>query len=312
MRDLKICIIIAYFGKLPNTIDLWLKSCEYNPKIDFIVCSDCVKENLPNNVKWLRMSFEQFREMVIKKLGMQVKLDTPYECCDLKAVYGTVFEDYLVGYDYWGYCDMDMVFGDLSWFFNKYDLSSYDRFLSLGHLSLMRNTEENNNRYKLPCTPRKGYKDAFITSGSTHFCEEEINNIFLAYGYPIFKDRIYADINTGFHRMRIAGYIKDYHYQTFFWQNGKVWRAYMDRYTTTKNSVIELEEFMYIHFQKRKMKNPTFDISKTDAFYITSDSFVEKKELRIPSLKEIEELNPYKAIKETIEFITIKFKRRIR
>ena len=310
--SVSVCIIIAYFGQLPSNVKIWLKSCAWNPKVDFLVCSDVKKSDLPGNVRWINMTFSQFREMAEQKLQMKIQLETPYECCDFKAVYGIIFEDYLSGYDYWGYCDMDMVFGDLYHFFEKYELTKYDRFHHLGHLSLMRNTEENNNRYRLPCTPGFGYKDAFVSKGTTHFDEMEINRIFKIYGFPIFDCRICADISPQFKRMRISGAeIQNYNYQTFFWQNGKVWRAYFEKTATLKN--ICLDEFAYIHFQKREMKVPDVDWDKVDRFYITSNGYEVKEELGFPDLKTIKKLNPFRGkLFEDYEAFSFKVKRKIK
>lgn len=304
----KICIIIPYFGKLPTTVDLWLKSCEWNRNIDFLVYSDTKKEDVPVNVQWINETFERFRILAKSKLDMEIKLDTPYECCDFKAVYGIIFEDYLKKYDYWGFCDMDMVFGDLEWFFEKYHLERYDKFHAWGHLTLFRNTVENNNRFRLPCTQGMGYKDAFVTGGSSHFCEHEINAIYHMYGFTFFDQRICADITPACKRMKIGGKEVNYDHQVFFWQNGKVWRAYVEKTKTWKG--IAVEEFAYIHFQKRKMKAPDFDVQSTDRFYIASDKFVEKREISYPTVQQIKEINPYKGrIYESMEYLGFHFKR---
>ncbi len=292
----KICVIIAQFGKLPSNVELWLKSCAWNRDVNFLVCSDLPMDHAPENVRWISKTFPEFRALVEEKLQMKVKLDTPYECCDFKAVYGTVFEDYLQGYDYWGYCDMDMIFGDLAWFFKKYNLEMYDKFQTVGHLTLMRNTPENNARYRLPCNPGKGYQDAFLAKGSTHFCESEINQIFDAYGFPLFHERIHADIAPQFRRMKLS--VKsgnpqvNYKHQTFYWQNGKVWRAFLKNNGTWRSVVTE--ELAYIHFQKRKMAPPAFDVASTDRFYICRDHFEPKEKIGYPSIGDLERTNPYR------------------
>ena len=208
---------------------------------------------------------------------------------------------------------MDMIFGDLASFFDRYCLYQYDRFLSWGHLSLMRNTPENNERYKLPCTDGKGYKDAFTASGSTHFDEGEINSIYLAYGFPFFQPRLCADISALSKRMRLAGYFKDHKYQAFFWQNGKVWCAYADRYTVSRSWVVEMKEFAYIHFQKRQMQPPAFEASETNCFYICSDHFENKKSIAPPTLQEIQRINPYPGkIWELLEVFCYKLRNKLK
>ena len=309
---MRICIIIAQFGKLTTNVDLWLKSCEWNRNIDFLVCSDLPMDHAPENMRWINKSFSEFKDLVEDKLKMKVHLETPYECCDFKAVYGTIFEDYLQGYDYWGYCDMDMIFGDLSWFFKKYRLDMYDKFQSVGHLTLMRNTPENNVRYKLPCNPGKGYKDAFTTQGSTHFDESEINQIYNAYAFPFFDERVHADISPQYRRLKLTvkthGVPNNHKHQTFYWQNGKIWRAFL-RDNGTWRSII-VEEFAYIHFQKRKMKVPEFDVNNVNSFYICPDHFEEKTNLGYPSIADIDRTNPYNhGFYDFIDYIKIQFGR---
>lgn len=312
MIEQKICIVIAQFGKLTTNFDLWLKSCEWNKDIDFLVCSDIQIDHVPNNVRWVNKSFTDFKKLVEEKLQMKIRLETPYECCDFKAVYGIIFEDYLHGYDYWGYCDMDMIFGDLNFFFKKYRLDLYDKFQSVGHLTLMRNTKENNLRYKLPCNKGRGYLSAFTTKGSTHFCESEINQIFDAYGFPFFKERIHADIAPQYYRMKLSiksrVKLENYKYQTFYWQNGKIWRAFLKNNGTWRSIVVD--EFAYIHFQKRKMKKPSFDVDSVSGFYICSDHFEVKENLGYPSIKDIKRTNPYHfGLQDSFDYIKVQYGR---
>ena len=140
----------------------------------------------------------------------------------------------------------------------------------------------------------------------------EINRIFKIYGFPIFDRRICADISPQFKRMIISGAeIPNYDYQTFFWQNGKVWRAFLEKTATLKN--IYMDEFAYIHYQKRKMNIPDVNWDKTDRFYITSDGYKVKEELGYPDLKTIKKLNPFKGkLFESYEALSYKVKRNLK
>ena len=290
-----ICIITVQFGKLPSCVELWIESCKWNPNISFLVYSDISITELPKNIRWITGSMPSFKDLAETKLGMSVCLSSPYDCCDLKTVYGIIFEDYIQDYDYWGYCDMDMLFGDLTLFFNKYNLGLYDKFHNRGHLSLMRNTDENNNRYKLPCVSGRNYSDAFTTPGTMHFDELVINQIYNSYGFPFFDTRICADIAPEYHRMRLSiratENVSNYKNQVFYWQNGKVWRAYFKKTSTWRSVVVE--EFAYIHFQKRNMNIGDGVLDSLNGFYICSDGFINKTEIGYPKLSTIKKLNPY-------------------
>ena len=51
-------------------------------------------------------------------------------------MFGVILEEYFSGYDYWGHSDLDVIYGDLTYFFKKFNLERYDKFLPLGHLCL--------------------------------------------------------------------------------------------------------------------------------------------------------------------------------
>ena len=125
----KIAILTVYYGKLPPYFDLWLRSCEFNETIDFYVVTDNKLCNLPKNVNIIDITLKDFCALAEKKLHKKVRIDTPYKLCDFKPMYGHILEDYLSDYDYWGHCDVDLIFGDLRKFFNLYKINNYDRFL---------------------------------------------------------------------------------------------------------------------------------------------------------------------------------------
>lgn len=307
---LNVCVIGVYFGRFPNYFPVWLKSCEYNKNVDFYIITDNDLTDVPVNVRVVTMKLSEMKSLAEKKLGMQITLDTGYKCCDYKPVYGLIFEDYVKQYDYWGHCDFDMVFGDLTYFFEKYHMEQYDKFLPLGHLAFFRNTVECNQRY---CEiPQQGnsYQYSFSVPNTTQFDElGGINAIYDEKGYPFFKKRIFADISYGWKRIKLAEKYKDsddlnYPYQLFYWEKGKAGRAYI------QNGKFHYEPYMYIHIKKRKMKDIAFDIKKADAFYITSDELIVRDTKEIINKKLIKELNPYPgALYEWFEY---KYLRRLR
>ena len=54
----KIAVLSVYYGTLPPYYRLWLRSCEYNPTIDFYLVTDIAVENLPKNVHVIPLSFQ--------------------------------------------------------------------------------------------------------------------------------------------------------------------------------------------------------------------------------------------------------------
>ena len=270
---MKICIIGVYFGRLPAIFPLWLQSCADNPTVDFLLVTDQAVERLPENVHLLPMQLAELKAITDAALGMETALTTPYKCCDFKPVYGVIFADRLAGYDYWGCCDFDMLFGDLASFFERFQLEKYDKFLPLGHLALYRNTPECNARYKLLPKSGNSYRESFADPNTTQFDElGGINAIYLENGFPFFRERIFADISKSVRRLMLVedypdAREKNYREQIFYRRKGKVLRAYYE------NGALKTEEFLYIHLKKRKLPAPAFDPAQTDCYLITPDGF---------------------------------------
>lgn len=282
----KIVIIGVYFGEFPEYFDLWLKSAEYNKNVDFLIFTDQKINRSIENVRFIEITLNELKELLKQKLKIEAKLERPYKCCDYKPVYGIIFEDYIKEYDFWGHCDFDMIFGDILNFVTKEVLEKYDKILSLGHLSLYRNTKENNNRYKMKGSKTGNYNEVFTSDKS--FAFDETNGIYSIYkenNFPVYDKRIFADISIIYKRFRLALNDKNYYNQVFYWENGKVYRAYQDK------KMLKKEEFIYIHFKKRKdMKLKTNDIGKENSFYITYDGFI-KKEIGLPNIRDIRNYN---------------------
>ena len=146
-----IIVIIPYFGSLPNYFNLWLSSCRYNSTIDWLLMTDnevSICSSFPANVRVQTITWEQMREKVQRIFDFRIALDTPYKLCDFKPAYGEIFREDVLGYDFWAYGDMDVIYGDIRKFITDELLSKYDRCLACGHLSLIRNVEAVNTIYK--------------------------------------------------------------------------------------------------------------------------------------------------------------------
>ena len=142
----RICIIIIYFGHWPTWFSAWLRSCSCNPEFDWLIFSNGnIPTELPPNVKVEQLSNDELERHVSEMLSAPFVLSRGYKLVDLKPTYGELFQQYLHDYDFWGYTDLDVVYGRLADFFtedrllNHDVLSPSDRLL-VGHLTLIRNT----------------------------------------------------------------------------------------------------------------------------------------------------------------------------
>lgn len=159
-----ICLVVCYFGNLPRWLDHFLVSCAFNPHIDFLFFTDQAPAiAAPPNVHVRQLTPRAFNRLASDKIGIRVELCSPQKVCDFKPMFGHLFESHLAGFDYWGYTDLDVVFGDLQSALAREGLPSYDVFTArkeylVGHFTLWRNTPELRELYRqsddLPATLR--------------------------------------------------------------------------------------------------------------------------------------------------------------
>ena len=251
-RMKKCCLILAYFGKMPNYFPLFLKSCGYNSKINFLVLTDDeTNYPYPKNVKVIYISFGDMKNKIQSYFDFEISLKTPYKLCDYRPVFGYVFEDMLKDYEYWGYCDNDIIFGDIEKFF----IEGYDKLFCLGHLTIFKNTPENNRLFM----SEDIYKKAFMSNENVIFDEccnntQNIHDIFLRHDKKVYEKDLSVNfkiLSTKFIKITFQPetrkFISDDIESLYVWDNGKIFRYYM------KDTLIK-EEYLYIHLQERKMK----------------------------------------------------------
>lgn len=150
---LKIAIIIPYYGVFPWYFKFFLHSVSFNPDIDIIIFTDLQKPDYcPCNVHFVKMSLPEVENLASRKLKFNAKISMPYKLCDFKPTYGHIFSDYIKDYDFWGFGDIDVIYGNIRKFITEDLLNSYD-FISVrsdyvtGFFSLLRNTETMNTLF---------------------------------------------------------------------------------------------------------------------------------------------------------------------
>lgn len=270
----KIIYIVPYFGHFPDFFKMWLLSCQYNPTIDWMILTDDKTEfDYPPNVHVYYMSFEELKKHIQSKYDFPIGLSTPYRLCDYKVAYGDIFSEKITDYDFWGYCDIDMFWGDIRSFLTKERLEKFDRIGYLGHSTIYRNIPEINNLYKKQLEGEYIYKKIFQTSGNTncYFDELYIGKIFDQYGIKTCEDFIFADIMPWSPKFMLS-YAKDRDMaknrnRIFTWENGHLYSH------SVIDGNIEKDEFMYIHFLKRDMTFPK-EYAKCVEFLIVPNRFL--------------------------------------
>ncbi|MEX3775172.1 DUF6625 family protein [Pseudomonas sp. MYb118] len=150
----RILFLMPYFGRWPFWMPFFLESCRRNPDIDWLMFTDCgVPENLPPNVTIECMTFSDYCGVVSQRLDIDFAPTQAYKLCDIRPAFGLIHADRLEGYDFWGFGDIDLVYGDLRKYFTADRLASYDLYSTherrvAGHLCLIRNTERKRQLFR--------------------------------------------------------------------------------------------------------------------------------------------------------------------
>ena len=265
----KVVFIIPYFGQFPEWFQLFLNSCGQNPNYDWLIFTDNqIKYDYPENVKVAVTTFSELSCKIQQKFEFNIRLEKPYKLCDLKPMYGYLFQNQIKEYPFWGHCDIDTILGKLDHFVSTDDYEKYDKIGVLGHLTLYRNSCDVNTLFMKPLHGKLRYKEVLQTSENCSFDEEyndSINTIFEAYGRPIKYDLKIANTYTKTSNFRLTKLDKNWNYSiepitqnVFVWDSG-----ILNRYTKNKiKKQVTLDEYMYIHFQSRKMKVKTYNYKK--------------------------------------------------
>ena len=279
----KFAVIIPYFGQFKPSIVLFLESCKRNPNIDWLVFSDCdipEKVRISKNILWHSMVLDEVRTLAENKLGCPVSLNRAYKLCDLKPMYGLIFEDYIRDYLFWGFGDTDVIYGDVFNYLNTICYDQYDKINWMGHLCFMRNTPEMNAIAMKEVPGTISPKQVLKEESNQGYDERDFNRKCLACHTTLYNDKWAADIDIFYWRMRCAD-LKTFHYlldtkeikyaprnyksQIFASVDGRIYRIYI------KAGKVHKDEFAYIHF-RREVPIEFDDISRS-TFIISRNGF---------------------------------------
>lgn len=306
MNKKKIALIICWFGSLPNYLTIWMKTCETNRNFDFLIFTDDRKWDAgPENIKYFHLTKKELLNRIHKKIEPKAKLIHAYRVCDYRAMFGDLFCDELKGYEFWGYCDLDIILGQLSSFVTNKMLEQYDMICNGGHFTLMRNVKKINSLYK-----RKGgifdYKTVAKHEAVFAFDETTgIQRIARKNHIKAWFGLAYVDADSKYTQIRSRMDCDNPNYQSYYWENGHLIRVKYE------NGEILYQELAYIHLQKRSIHILSDEGSISDSFWIRPNGYAKKKRQGIPDKNEIMCNNPYEGTlilqKQRLKYIYSKF-----
>lgn len=218
----KVAVLIPYFGRWPVWIDLYFYSCSRQAGVDFVFYTDC---QLPNreykNIIFHPISFGEYCKFVSEQLSIPFRPDNAYKLCDLKPFYGIIHKKDLERYEWWGFGDIDLVYGDLSLLVNEENLCRYDLLTThvdriAGHFTVIRKA----SKYTTLCMRIPNWKLKICDSNHYGMDERDFTRIALTGKYKCIK-KVYQNVFKAF----IPPYRKFY----FFSQMERILRAWPSR-----------------------------------------------------------------------------------
>jgi hypothetical protein len=250
----KIIVIVIWIGRLPSGFPFWLATARKQPFTIAMVTDQPQPEDC-KDIIWVPTSLAKLRKQISNVLGFDASLAYSYKVCDYRAIYGLIFSDLVEGYDYWGFCDLDLIFGDMEKVLDNALMESPDKVFQRAHFSLYKNTATVNeafSKYK-----EIDYKYIFKNPRYCMFDEwHGIGKIFKKLNLSVYHKEVIADVKPNDYRFRCSN-IPNYSSEIFIYQHGKLLKYYV------QDATVKTEEYGYLHFQKRKLEFPaTIDLNK--------------------------------------------------
>lgn len=289
---MKICFVICWFGKLPSYLPIWIKTCQSNHKFDFLLFTDAnIKADfpeliVPSNIKYIAFTKEEFLKRVQQTIIDNPCIKQSYRLCDFRPMYGLILKKELEEYDFWGYCDIDLVFGNISKFVTKNDFERKDAIFNGGHFTLIKNNIKMNNLFK-----QKGalFNYKIVAKKEAIYAFDETTGLqrIARANYINARFRIpYIESESKYMQIRSRMERSNPDNQAYFWENGCLYRV------KEENGDCYYQEIAYIHLQKRKLSILDDGAIYADSFWITPIGFKKKNYIGMPIREDIFKYNP--------------------
>jgi len=258
-------LVVPYFGQLPPHLPLVLLSMSANPDVSWLLITDQRVAGAPPNVTVQTWSFEDLMTRIRNFFDFEVSLKEPYKLCDFRPAFGAIFAEELAGYDFWGHCDLDLIFGRIRDHLPPVAFEA-DKVLFNGNFSLYRNTAETADWYRHE-VGKVSYRDALSNPAAMHFDEwAGIYYIVEDLGARSWHQNVIFDIS--FHRYRTrAEPTAGRGLARYAWEDGEVCEYRLARGRLVRRTAL------LIHFQKRVLRPPSPEVVAADRYWIEPNGF---------------------------------------
>lgn len=151
--QLRKVIFLTYYGSWPAYASYFFESCKRNSSYTFIVFTDQRGSGEEQNIRFVSSTLQEFNRTASAALGIPISLERPFKVCDLRPAYGEIYREWITGFDFWGFCDLDIMLGNLDDYLtddylNRLDVYSSKPLWNSGSFSLYRNSPAVNQLFR--------------------------------------------------------------------------------------------------------------------------------------------------------------------
>ena len=145
-------VLIAHFGPLPEWFEVWRHTAKLNPGVDFHVVQETIAGSSDGNVFFHKMSLAECNRLPLL-MAERCEIKNPYKFCDYRPLIAELFPGVTSKYEYWGWGDLDVIYGDIlsvvgTSFDQKFDYVSTGWKGESGPLGFLRNRQEINRLWR--------------------------------------------------------------------------------------------------------------------------------------------------------------------
>lgn len=265
-RQPSIVIFIPYFGEWPEWIDLFFDAAKRNHSIDFIIYTDCQDLILDaSNIFFHTITFQDYISEINKKLSFEFDPPNAYKLCDLRPLFGDMHKEQFKNYDFFGWCDLDLFFGDIRSFYsdellNKYDVFSTHADRVSGHFALFRNNKRNRKMYRRIYRWKEALQNPEFVGIDEHGITNALTMTFLDKVNEKYNSRLLIRLNSFLSKRRKRKLYFVEQYTTPFlpipWTDGTLnsqqpskWKYFNGEVTNSRDIGVS---FIYVHFMNFK------------------------------------------------------------
>lgn len=258
-------LVVPYFGERPPYMPLVVRSMAHNPDVHWLLLTDRPVVDAPPNVSVQLCTFAELAARIQGCFDFPISLERPYKLCDFRPAFGEVFREELAGYDYWGHCDLDVVFGQIRDHLPA-EAFEADKILIQGNFALYRNTAEASAWFRHEIDGIS-YREVMTSPAAMHFDEMAgMHYVLRDLGVPYWEDDVIFDLS--FHRYRTRAEHPDGRDpRRYAWEQGEVCEYRLEGGAVVRRTAL------LVHLQKRTMRAPSDEVLAADRYWILANGF---------------------------------------